>query len=82
MKTKVILIVGPSGSGKDTLLKNAKESFGDNLNFLKRYITRASDVNESNYFIDEYAFEILRHNCYFASNWEAHGTSMVYQKDL
>jgi ribose 1,5-bisphosphokinase len=73
MGTKIILIVGPSGSGKDTLLKYAKEYFNEKLNFVKRYITRESDINESNYYIDEYAFEILRHNCYFASSWNAHG---------
>lgn len=73
MKTKIILMVGPSGAGKDTLLRHAKEIYGEKLNFVKRYITRESDVNESNYYIDDYAFEILKHNCYFASSWNAHG---------
>ena len=73
MKTKIILMVGPSGAGKDTLLKHANKVLADKLNFVKRYITRETDINESNYYIDDYAFEILRHNCYFASNWQAHG---------
>lgn len=73
MDTKIVLIVGPSGAGKDTLLKEAKKVFKERVNFVKRYITRESDANESNYYIDEYAFEILRHNSYFASNWSAHG---------
>ncbi|WP_320033923.1 AAA family ATPase [Halarcobacter sp.] len=73
MNSKIILVVGPSGAGKDTLLRYAKEKLNDRFNFVKRYITREADVNESNYFIDEYAFEILRHNGYFASNWNAHG---------
>lgn len=73
MQTKIVLIVGPSGAGKDTLLRHAKEVFGEKLNFVKRYITRQADINESNYYIDEYAFEVLRHNGYFASNWSAHG---------
>lgn len=73
MNNKVVLIVGASGAGKDTLLKYAKEVFNDDINFVKRYITREADINESNYYIDEYAFEILRHNSYFASNWNAHG---------
>lgn len=73
MDTKIVLIIGPSGAGKDTLIKEAKKEFKEKINFVKRYITRESDVNESNYYIDEYAFEILRHNSYFASSWNAHG---------
>lgn len=73
MKTKIILLVGPSGAGKDLLLKYSKEIYGEKLNLVKRYITKESDVNESNFYIDEYAFEILRHNSYFASTWEAYG---------
>ncbi|MGB6330089.1 MAG: hypothetical protein WBF48_14290 [Halarcobacter sp.] len=72
MKTKIILIVGPSGVGKDTLLRYAKEEFGKKFNFVKRHITRKPDLNEDNYYIDDYAFEILRHNGYFSSFWNAH----------
>lgn len=73
MQTKIVLIVGPSGVGKDTLLRYAKEVYAQKLNFVKRYITRQADLNESNYYVDEYAFEVLRHNGYFASHWNAHG---------
>lgn len=73
MKTKIILIVGPSGVGKDTLLRHAKEELGGKLNFVKRYITRKADLNECNYYVDDYAFELLKHNSYFASSWNAHG---------
>lgn len=72
MKTKIILIVGPSGVGKDTLLRHAKEKLGKKFNFVKRYITRKPDTSEENYYIDEYAFEILKHKSYFASSWGAH----------
>lgn len=73
MKRKIILIVGPSGAGKDTLLRYANITFKDKLNFVKRYITRQADLNESNYFIDEDAFKVLEDNNYFASHWSAHG---------
>ncbi|WP_321471599.1 AAA family ATPase [Halarcobacter sp.] len=73
MNSKIVLVVGPSGAGKDTLLRYAKEKLNENFSFVKRYITREADVNENNYYIDEYAFEILRHNGYFASSWNAHG---------
>lgn len=72
MKTKVILIVGPSGVGKDTLLKGAKKELKNDINFVKRYITRKPDKSEKNYYLDEYAFEILKHNSLFVSTWNAH----------
>jgi len=75
MKTKIILIVGPSGVGKDTLLRYAKEKLSTKYNFVERYITRKPDSNESNFYIDEYAFEILKHNSYFISSWNAHENS-------
>lgn len=72
MKTKIILIVGASGVGKDTLISHAKEELEDSFNFVKRYVTRKPDINEDNYFVDNYAFEILKNNGFFISHWEAH----------
>lgn len=72
MKTKIILIVGPSGVGKDTLIKGAKKELKTDINFVKRYITRKPDKSEKNYYLDEYAFEILKHNSLFVSTWNAH----------
>lgn len=72
MNTKIVLIVGPSGVGKDTLIKGARKELKNKINFVKRYITRKPDKSEKNYFLDEYAFEILKHNSFFASTWNAH----------
>lgn len=72
MKTKIVLIVGPSGVGKDTLLKGAKKELKNDINFVKRYITRKPDKSEKNFYLDEYAFEILKHNSLFVSTWNAH----------
>jgi len=73
MNTKIVLIVGPSGVGKDTLLKEAKKILDGNFNFLNRYITRKPCKSEDNFYLDEYAFEILKHNSFFVSTWNAHG---------
>ncbi|UTJ05091.1 hypothetical protein [Arcobacter roscoffensis] len=73
MDTKIVLIVGPSGVGKDTLLKSARKELKGEVNFVRRYITRKPDKNEKNYFLDDFAFEILKHNSFFASTWNAHG---------
>lgn len=67
---KIILIVGPSGVGKDTLIKNIKDNI--DANFVKRYITRVPSKDELNYFIDKRAFELLKENNFFISTWEAH----------
>lgn len=73
MNTKIVLIVGPSGVGKDTLIKGARKQLKEEINFVRRYITRKPDKSEKNYFLDDYAFEILKHNSFFASTWNAHG---------
>ena len=72
---KLILVVGPSGSGKDTLLRAAREKFitPAELAFVSRYITRPPDGNEDNYYVDSFCFRILRENNFFASQWQAHG---------
>lgn len=72
MNTKIVLIVGPSGVGKDTLIKGAKKQLKNEIKFVRRYITRKPDKSEKNYFLDDYAFEILKHNSFFASTWSAH----------
>ncbi len=72
---RIILIVGPSGAGKDTLLRFAKAHFAEQkvLGFARRYITRPPDSNEDNYYLDEQAFHLLKQNHFFASSWSAHG---------
>lgn len=71
---KIILIVGPSGSGKDSLLRSARKSFADNpeVFFSKRYITRPPDTNELNFYIDENCFHHLKTTNYFITTWNAH----------
>jgi len=71
----VVLITGPSGVGKDSLLGFAKNHFaGDGkIVFTRRYITRPPDENELNYFVDPGAFGLLRDGNFFVSHWRAHG---------
>ncbi|XPV68297.1 MAG: hypothetical protein ACNI25_13415 [Halarcobacter sp.] len=70
---KIVLIVGASGVGKDSLLKSIKNQA--NINFVKRYITREPDNNESNYYVDKEAFNLLKEKQFFVSTWQAHGNS-------
>lgn len=71
---KVLLIVGPSGSGKDTLIRYAKEIFegGNDVSFVRRYVTRPPGRDEDNYYIDKTAFDLLKNSGFFISTWQAH----------
>ncbi len=70
----IILVVGPSGSGKDTLLRTAAEFFAQQkkISFVPRYITRPPDRNEENYYIDQPGFLHLERTGFFLSTWRAH----------
>ncbi|MGB7402861.1 MAG: AAA family ATPase [Arcobacter sp.] len=76
---QIVLIVGASGVGKDTLLKNIQNKI--QANFVKRYITRKPDENENNYYIDELAFERLKKDDFFISTWEAHNNKYAISKN-
>lgn len=74
---RLILLVGPSGSGKDTLMRAARQRFQESreLHFVRRYITRPPDNNEDNYYVDNTCFHILKGNGFFVSDWQAHGNA-------
>lgn len=76
---KIVLIVGASGVGKDTLLQGVKNKI--EANFAQRYITRAADTNEANFHLDHEALETLDRNDYFISTWEAHGNKYAIAKN-
>lgn len=76
---KIVLIVGASGVGKDTLLRSIQNK--TQFNFIKRYITREPDDNEQNYYIDSEAFERLKKDNFFISTWEAHSNKYGIAKN-
>jgi ribose 1,5-bisphosphokinase len=72
---RLILLVGPSGAGKDTLLNLAKAACKEDRNvvFPRRVVTRDASVSEDNDALspDEFRESIARGD--FALHWEAHG---------
>ncbi len=71
----LILVVGPSGAGKDTLLGLAKAACADdpNIVFSRRVITRAASVSEDNEEVSRDAFRQALARNEYAVHWEAHG---------
>jgi ribose 1,5-bisphosphokinase len=72
---RLVLVVGPSGAGKDTLLGLAKsECAGDcDIVFPRRAITRESSASEDNEQLAPDAFRDALARGEFALHWEAHG---------
>lgn len=72
----LVLVVGPSGAGKDTLMAAAKAELADDPGFVfaRRMITRDAVAElEDHDSIDEAGFEAAKARGDFALTWEAHG---------
>jgi ribose 1,5-bisphosphokinase len=72
---RLILVVGPSGAGKDTLLGRARIAFANdgNIVFQRRVVTREASPSEDNEQMSPEAFRQARLRGDFAVHWEAHG---------
>ena len=72
---RLVLVVGPSGAGKDTLigLARAATSGDASIVFPRRVVTREATTFEDNAQMSFEAFRQARDNGEFAAHWEAHG---------
>jgi ribose 1,5-bisphosphokinase len=72
---RLVLIVGPSGAGKDTLISGARLECTDEpaIVFPRRVVTRASSAYEDHATLDAGAFSQALATGRFALWWEAHG---------
>ena len=71
-----VAIVGPSGAGKDTVIRAVAEALCDqrNIIFARRVITRVSDgITEDHDTMSPEAFEAGRAAGMFCLSWGAHG---------
>lgn len=72
---RLVLVVGPSGAGKDTLLGLAKAALADDrtIVFARRIVTREASVFEDNEQVGLEAFRQALAQDAYAMHWEAHG---------
>ena len=72
---RLVLVVGPSGAGKDTLLGLAKAACADDgrIVFPRRVITREASASEDNEEVSLGTFQAALARDEYAMHWEAHG---------
>lgn len=72
---RLVVVVGPSGAGKDTLIDFVKAACrGDgSIVFPRRIATRKSSSSEDNRYISATDFDKGVVNAEFAFHWQAHG---------
>jgi ribose 1,5-bisphosphokinase len=72
---RLILVVGPSGAGKDTLLRLAQAACAvdGGIVFPRRVVTREASPFEDNAQVSLDGFRQARSQGEFAVHWEAHG---------
>ncbi len=74
----LVLVVGPSGAGKDTLLEGARQAMPE-ARFVRRVITRPAEAGgEDHEAVSEAAFSRRE----FALQWEAHGLRYGIPADI
>jgi len=74
---RLILVVGPSGAGKDTLLALARLACAEDKDvvFPRRVVTREASASEDNVQLSPEGFRDALVRGDFALHWEAHGHS-------
>ena len=71
---RLVLVVGPSGAGKDTLIARARAMCRDDqVVFPRRVITRPASAAENNDTLTDEAFDAALAGGAFALSWNAHG---------
>jgi ribose 1,5-bisphosphokinase len=81
---RLVLVVGPSGAGKDTLLGLAKAACADDRNivFPRRVITREASASEENEEVSIGTFREALTRGEYAMHWEAHGNCYALSRAI
>jgi ribose 1,5-bisphosphokinase len=81
---RLVLVVGPSGAGKDTLLGLVKAACADDrtIVFPRRVITREASASEQNEEVSPDAFRQALSRGEYAMHWEAHGHCYALRRGI
>ncbi|WP_342737358.1 phosphonate metabolism protein/1,5-bisphosphokinase (PRPP-forming) PhnN [Bradyrhizobium sp. B117] len=81
---RLVLVVGPSGAGKDTLLRLAQAACIEDhgIVFPRRVVTRESSAAEDNIAMSFDEFRRALDHGDFAVHWEAHGHSYALPLEI
>lgn len=77
-----VCVVGPSGAGKDTLIRLAREGLGEGFLFPRRLVTRPPSAFEDHAILSEEEFERGIRNNLFALYWRAHGLGYAIDRGV
>lgn len=80
----LVLVVGPSGAGKDTLLAYARDKLAGraDIRFARRRITRPADATEDHVSVDAAAFTEALAQGRFPLHWQANGLSYALGEEV
>lgn len=84
-KGRLFYVMGASGSGKDTLIRYARERLADRTDvvFAHRYITRPADsAGENHIALSEGEFDARLAAGLFAMHWRSHGLCYAIGKEI
>lgn len=81
---RLVLVVGPSGAGKDTLLRLAHAACAEDpdIVFPRRIVTRESSADEDNIAMGPEEFARASDHGSFAVHWDAHGHCYALPIDI
>jgi ribose 1,5-bisphosphokinase len=81
---RLVLVVGPSGAGKDTLIDLARAacSADKDIIFARRVVTREASASEDNEQMSEAAFRQALADGAFAIHWDAHGLRYALRSEI
>jgi len=81
---RLVLVVGPSGAGKDTLIDLARGACAADkaIVFARRVVTRAASTFENNEQLAEAEFEQALADGAFAMHWGAHGLRYALRREI
>jgi ribose 1,5-bisphosphokinase len=79
-----VAIVGPSGAGKDALIRGLGARLGeaDGVFYVRRVVTRRADSFEDHETLEESEFLLAREGGRFALSWTAHGLFYGVPRDV